>query len=298
MNSVNLNSRVVQWLTLFVLAFIWGTSFILMKKGLLSYSNQQVAAFRVFFSFIFILPYSLKHRRKLNHSNVFSILIVGVIGIAIPAILFTKAQTRIESATAGILNSFTPLSTLLIGVLFYKARIRLIHLIGICIGFTGAFGLIIQSPDDLIGSLNYYAFFVLLATMCYGINVNEVKNNLSQLKGIEITSLAFLLIGPLAGLYLLFSDFSEAVKTQDYLTNLLYIAILALFSSVIAIVIFNTLIKYTTGIFAASVTYIIPIFAVFWGILDGENIQVMDFVWILIILTGVYLVNKKRKHKK
>jgi len=113
-----------------------------------------------------------------------------------------------------------------------------------------------------------------------------------QLTSLEITSLAFLFTGPIAGVYLLFTDFTPASQTPDYLLNLAYIAILALFSSVIAVLIFNHLIKYTTTLFAASVTYIIPVFAIMWGILDGENIRLIQFFWMAIILFGVYLVNK------
>jgi drug/metabolite transporter (DMT)-like permease len=98
--------------------------------------------------------------------------------------------------------------------------------------------------------------------------------------------------GPIAGVYLLFSDLGQATQTPDYLLNLGYIALLALFSSVIAVLVFNHLIKYTSPLFAASVTYLIPFFAVMWGVADGEHLGIMQFVWIGIILAGVYLVNK------
>lgn len=296
--KIDLNKRGHQWLALLFLAFIWGTSFILMKKGLQSYSNQQVAAFRVFFSFIFILPFTLKNLGKISKQNLFSLIVVGLVGIALPALLFTTAQTKIPSSLAGMLNSFTPLSTLLVGVILYKSNVRIVNLLGIIVGLAGAIGLIMNNSVLSVENVNMNAFLVILATMCYGINVNEVKYKLQDLNGIEITALAFLFIGPLSGIYLLFSDFSKAQATPEYIQNLMYIAVLALFSSVLAVIIFNNLIKYTTGIFAASVTYIIPVFAIFWGLFDGENVSIIQIGWISIILLGVYLVNHTPRKKE
>ncbi|NOZ47553.1 MAG: EamA family transporter [Chlorobi bacterium] len=289
---VNFSKKYWQWVILLFLAFIWGTSFILMKKGLRSYSNYQVAAFRMFFSFVILIPLILKHYKKLTKENFKSILIVGFIGNGIPAILFTTAQTQITSSLAGVLNSLTPLFTIIIGILFYKAKSKWYKLLGVIIGLAGASGLVLYGKSNITNGNNWYAVFVVIATLCYGTSVNEIKARLSKLNGIEITSLAFLLVGPFAGLYLLFSDFSVALNTPHYIQNLGFVFILALFSSVIAVIIFNHLIQYTTTLFAASVTYVIPIFAVMWGLFDGETINFIQLVWIVTILLGVYLVNK------
>lgn len=288
-----LETKAGQYVLLTILAFIWGTSFILMKKGLQSFTYTQVAAFRIFISFIFLLPFIIKHIRKINKSNLKSFLIVGFVGTAIPAFLFTKAQTQIDSALAGILNSTTPLFALIIGMTIYKTSPKWYNIIGVLIGFVGAAGLMFKGETGIFDSLNWYALFIILATTCYGINVNEVKTFLSNYGGLAITSLGFLMIGPWAGIYLIFQDYSFALSTPDYLLNFFYIVLLALFSSVIALVAFNYLINYTTALVAASVTYIIPIFAIFWGILDGESLTVFQLAWMGLILGGVYLVNKK-----
>lgn len=264
----------------------------MMKKGLESYSNMQVAAFRIFFSFIFLLPFTLRHIRVIRRDNIRSLLIVGLIGFAIPAFLFTKAQTRIDSSLAGILNSLTPLFTLIAGILLYRKRTRWINIIGLLTGLLGAVALILEGNLEVLKRFNTFALFVVVATLCYGINVNEVKYKLDSLSSLQITSLAFLFTGPLAGIFLLFTDLSPAAKTPDYLMNLGYIAILALFSSVIAVLAFNHLIKHTSPLFASSVTYIIPFFAILWGIADGERVSLLQFLWIGVILLGVYLVNK------
>jgi len=292
LQKIELENKAWQWAILLFLSLIWGTSFILMKKGLASYSHTQVAAFRIFFSFVFLLPLTIKNIKVIRRDNIQSLIIVSLIGFAIPAFLFTKAQTRLDSSLAGMLNSLTPLFTLVIGLMAYRARAGWMNIVGLILGLAGAIGLMWNKDLNMLKGVNVFALFIVVATICYGINVNEIKFKLMQLTSLEITSLAFLFTGPIAGVYLLFTDFTPASQTPDYLLNLAYIAILALFSSVIAVLIFNHLIKYTTTLFAASVTYIIPVFAIMWGILDGENIRLIQFFWMAIILFGVYLVNK------
>ncbi len=279
------------------LSFIWGSSFILMKKGLRSYSHDQVAAFRIFISFLAFLPFSIKFFKKLTRENFLALFVVGFVGSTIPAFLFTKAQTNIDSALAGVLNSMTPLFTLIIGLLFYKSTARLINAVGIFLGLIGALGLIIYTTNgtQILGNVNYYGFFIIIATICYGINVNHVKYIIKDLNGLELTSLAFMLVGPFAGIYLLFTDFSKTLASDGYILDLFYIAILAVIGTVLALVIFNTLIQYTSALFGASVTYIIPIFAIMWGLFDGEKLSILQFVFMGLIFTGVYLVNKRKQ---
>ena len=290
--KIHLDNKAWQLAIILFLALIWGTSFILMKKGLESYSHTQVAAFRIFFSFVFMLPVTIKNIKVIRRDNIQSLIIVGIIGFAIPAMLFTKAQTRMDSSLAGMLNSLTPLFTLVVGLLFYRSSARWMNVVGLFMGLTGAIGLMWNGDLNILKGINVFALFIVAATICYGININEVKFKLAQLSSLQITSLAFLFTGPIAGVYLLLTDLSPASQTPDYMLNLIYIALLALFSSVIAVLIFNHLIKYTTPLFAASVTYIIPLFAIMWGMIDGESIRLVQLLWIALILMGVYLVNK------
>lgn len=292
---MDLNKKQWQWTLLFILAFIWGTSFILMKKGLHSFSNNQVASFRIFLTFLFFLPLLKSRIKKINRKNLKSLLIVGFIGNAIPAYLFTKAQTRIDSSLAGILSSLTPLFTLIIGLIIYKSHVKLINILGLLLGFIGAVGLIYKStPGGFDLSSGSYTLFVVAATFCYGISVNEIKHKLKDLDGVSIAALSFVFIGPVAGVQLLFSNLGESFSQPGALESLGYVTILSLFSSVFAVIMFNILIKYTTAIFASSVTYIIPIFAIFWGVFDGERIMMEEILWIFVILIGVYLVNKRK----
>jgi drug/metabolite transporter (DMT)-like permease len=290
---MRLDSKTSQLAALLILSIIWGSSFILMKKGLESFNNIQVAALRIFFSFLFVLPFIIRNLKVLSGKNIPSLIIVGLLGFAIPALLFTKAQTRINSSLAGMLNSLTPLFTLIVGLVLYKSRTRWTSVAGVLIGLFGASGLVMQDGLNILRGINGHALLVALATLSYGININEIKYKLEDLSSIQITSLALLFVGPVAGIYLLFSDFGTSGFPKEALMGLGYIAILALFSSVMAVWLFNHLLKFTTTLFASSVTYIIPVFAILWGISDGESIRLIQLIWIAVILLGVYLVKKQ-----
>jgi len=266
------------------LSLIWGSSFILMKKGLETFSFQQVATMRMLFAFILFLPFIIKRIKKLNKKNIGSILVVGFIGNAIPALLFTKAQTHLDSSLAGMLNTTVPLFVWILGIIFYKTKTKLLSIIGLIIGLVGSLGMIITDFRDIFGNFNMYAIYIIIATLMYAVNTNEVKHKLKDLDGISITALAFLFVGPISGFYLLFEDFSGALA----------FIILAFFSSFIAVALFNILIKNTTAIFAASVTYLIPVVAIVLGFFDGEIITIYQLLSMGIIFGGVYLINKKK----
>ena len=121
---MDLSKRHWQWILLVVLAFVWGSSFILMKKALLTFSDMQVAAFRMFVAFAVLTPYVLPNLKHLNGKVIFAFIAVGWFGNGIPAFLFAKAQTVVDSALAGMLNSLVPLFTLLLGLLFFNIKVR------------------------------------------------------------------------------------------------------------------------------------------------------------------------------
>jgi drug/metabolite transporter (DMT)-like permease len=287
-------SKWFQFLVLLLLAFIWGSSFILMKTGLKSFSNSQVAAIRIFLASLVLLPYSLKNLSKISRKNIKSLLIAGFIGSFFPAFLFTKAETRIDSSVAGMLNSMTTIFTFIVGSLFYRTSFRKNQFIGLILGLSGALGLIICNEGTLsFGPFNSYALFIVLATWFYAINGNEIKTHLSYLSGIQITSLAFLFIGPVALIYLSMTSFATVSENPDWPFHLLAIAVLGIVGTALAMILMNSLIRYSSAVFTSSVTYIIPIFAIGWGIIDGEHITALHMVFMSVILAGVYLINRK-----
>jgi drug/metabolite transporter (DMT)-like permease len=288
-------SKIIQWTVLITLAFVWGSSFILMKRGLESFSNTQVASLRLLIACLFLIPFGFPHIKLLLGKKAPFIIAVGVLGNGIPAFLFTKAQMGLSSALTGMLNSLTPLFTLLLGVAVFHMKIKFHNVLGIFIGLLGAAGLIYANTGaNLFGDFKY-ASFVVLATVLYAFSVNIIKRHLAEVPSVQIASLAFMFVGPFAGIYLFaFTDFTEVFKQAPKAwSSLGYISVLAVMGSALSVIVFNMLIKKTSAIFAASVTYIIPVFAMLWGIFDGETITFNQILFIGVILAGVYLVNKR-----
>lgn len=286
--------RWFQYSILLLLAFVWGSSFILMKIGLKSFSSNQVAAIRILTASLVLLPISIKNLKHLKRKDLKSLLIAGFIGTFIPAFLFTKAQTRIDSSLAGMLNSITPVFAMIVGILFYKAKTGWMQITGLILGLLGAVWLISLGEGVSIGNINTYAFFIVLATIFYGINVNVIKSTLTHLTGAQITSLSFMFLWPVALVYLLSTDFDPVFQNTKWPLHLLAITALGIIGTAIAMLLMNSLIRYTSAVFATSVTYIIPIFAIGWGILDGEQITLLHIACMTVIMLGVYLINQRK----
>jgi drug/metabolite transporter (DMT)-like permease len=279
--------KIWHWLVLVTLSLIWGTSYILMKRGLESFSTYQIASLRMLISGVCMIPVSLRHVKKISRENIWSLLLIGFLGSGIPSFLFPLAQTRIDSSVAGMLNSISPVFTLVIGILLYKRKVIKSQVAGIFLGLTGAIGLLYSGSF----SINIYGLFVVLATILYGFSSNEVSR-VKGLNGLQITSLSFLIMIPAALILLLSTDINTALHTDNAFRNLGYIAILSVVGSAVALAIFYLLIRDTSPVFAAMVTYFIPIVATLWGIADGEKITSSMLVSVALIFSGVYLINR------
>jgi drug/metabolite transporter (DMT)-like permease len=276
-----------HWLALILLSLIWGTSYILMKKGLESFSPLQVGALRIVITFICLLPVALKHFNHLNKTNILSVIIIGLFGSVIPAFLFPLAETKISSSLAGMLNSMSPVFTLLFGITIYKRKLIKTQIAGVFLGLLGATGLLYTGSF----TFNIFGLFVVLATILSGISSNEVSH-VKELNGIKITALSFFVTSPVAIIYLLFSDLSAPMHTENWVRNLCFIGILAILGSAIALVIYYLLIRDTSPIFGSSVTYFIPVVATLWGLADNEHFSSSMLVSVIFIFAGVFIINK------
>ena len=285
--------KVWHWLALLILSVIWGTSYILMKKGLESFSPYQVGALRIVITFVCLLPIALKHFHHLNKTNILSIIIIGLSGSVIPAFLFPLAETKISSSLAGMLNSLSPVFTMVLGITIYKRKAIRTQIAGVFLGLLGAAGLLYTGSF----TFNIYGLLVVLATILSGISSNEVSK-IKELNGIKITALSFFVTSPFAIIYLLFSDLSVPIHTENWVRNLSFIGILAVLGSAIALVIYYLLIRDTSPIFASSVTYFIPIVATLWGFADNEQFYSSMLISIIFIFAGVFIINRPDFNKK
>ena len=289
--------RWFQLTMLMVLAFIWGSSFILMKIGLKSFSPDQAGALRILLASLALLPLSLKQLPNLKKKDIPSLLVAGFIGSFFPAFLFMIAETRIESSLAGMLNSLTPVFTLVVGLLFYRTAFKPMQAAGLLLGLAGATGLILAGDGFRLGTVNSYAFLIVLATCFYAISMNQIKTRLPHLTGIQVTSLSFLFIGPAALIYLLSTNISEVGGHPGWPLHLLALATLGIIGTAIAQLVMNSLIRHSSAVAASSVTYVIPIFAIMWGVIDGEKVSALHLICMGFILSGVYLISRKGKAK-
>jgi drug/metabolite transporter (DMT)-like permease len=293
MQPATKNDEKLAWGLLVLLALIWGTSFILMKKGLTVFTPGQVAAYRIVVAFLIFLPWAIGGWRQVPPAKWKYIIVAGILGNLIPAFLFTNAQMQMESSVAGILNTLTPIFTFLVSVLFFGQPAKKWQMVGLALGFAGAVGLSFVAAGGQVGTFNAHALLILVATICYGISVNTISKYLAGVKSLIISASAMLVVGPLALAHLLSGDFVDRVPVSPQSWAAFgYITVLGVLSTALGLLLFNKLVKITSPVFASAVTYIIPIFALGWGLLDGEHLTYLHLLGMTLIVAGVYAVNK------
>lgn len=286
----------LKWIYLILLSLVWGSSFILIKKGLIGLTPLQLGSFRIIFAALFLILVGSKSILKLKKEQWKWIIISGFLGSFFPAYLFAFAETEVDSAVASILNATTPLMTLIFGVLFFRMLFTQNKIVGVIVGLLGALGLILSgaqvNPDQ-----NYlYSFLIIIAAGCYAMNVNIIKKYMYDISALGIAAGNFLVLLIPAFVVLLLTNFSFADITVDPQVKLsiLFVLILGVVGTGIALIIFNKLIQISDPVFSSSVTYTIPVVGLGWGILDGEVFSVLQLASTLVILLGVFIVNRSR----
>ena len=285
-----------KWAYLILLSIIWGSSFILIKKSLIGISPIHLGALRIIFTALFLFIVGFKSITTIPARIWKWVILSGVLGTLFPAFMFSFAQTEIDSGITSILNSLTPLNTVLLGLAIFKITTTRRQVMGVVIGLLGTVLLII-SGASLNPDQNYlYAGLIIISTAMYAANVNIIKKYLQDISPIAIAAGNFLAIIVPAFIVLLFSDFfsQDVFQAPNFQTSIVYLVILALFGTAMAKVLFNKLVQISTPVFASSVTYLMPIVAVAWGLWDGEGFSMWQVLATLIVLLGVYLSNSRK----
>lgn len=286
-----------RWFYLIVLSIIWGSSYILIKKSLGGFSAIQLWGVRVLMAGLLLMLIGFRSLRTIGRGQWKWVALSGVVGSFIPMFLFAWAETEIDSSIASILNSLVPLFTLFVGYALFRISFSLNQLAGVLVGLAGA-GLLIYLGSEVNPNQNYwYSSGVVIASFCYAINANLIKSKLQTVSPMGIATGNFLfLIVPALGVVLFSGALSTPVRQGPHFwPSMGYIALLCVFGTAIAKVMFNRLIQISTPVFSVSVTYLIPVVGVVWGILDGERFSAGQFGAATLILLGVYLVNKMKK---
>ncbi len=288
------NTRSTSIFLLVILALIWGTSFILIKQGLKVFAPDEVGSMRVVAASLFLFPVALIHIRTLKTGDYWKLFVSGMMGIFIPAFLFATAQTRMDSSVAGILNTLTPLFTMIVGAVLFGQKFTGYAILGIILGFAGT--VLLSFSTGVTFGFNSFSLLIVLACFLYASNLNFIKYNIPKLSSVAITSVSLMLIGPLALIYLFgFTPFTEKFSTHDDAWRAFgFIVLLGFMSTAMATILFNKLVKLSTPLFASSVTYLMPIVVVTWGVVDGEALQTNHFPGMAAVIGGVYLANRRR----
>lgn len=288
-----MENKNLRFVYLTILALVWGSSFILIKRGLVGLNPFQLGALRMVFAAIFLLIIGYKSIAKIQKHHWKYLALTGLLGTFFPVFLFSVAQTQISSAISAILNSLTPLNTLILGIVFFGIDFQRRQIWGVFIGLAGSALLIIYGAIENPNANYYYALLLIIASFCYAVNVNLIKIHLSDLNPLSITTGNFvvLLVPALTVLY--FSDFWSAIEQESTQDVIVYILVLGIVGTALANILFFKLIKISSPVFASSVTYLIPVVAFLWGLLDNESLTLIQLLGAVIILGGVYLSAKK-----
>ena len=288
-----MNARQLKWVYLMILALIWGSSFILIKKGLVGLSALQLGSLRILFAAVFLLLIGFKSLMKIPKQKWKYIALTSMFGTFIPAYLFAIAETEIDSSITAILNSLTPLNTLILGAVAFGINFKKNQVWGVFIGLVGSMFLVFNGAINHPEQNYYYAILVIIASICYAVNVNLLKKYLHDLSPLSITTGNFAFLVMPTFLILIFSGFFEVIHVATVQHSILFIMVLGVVGTGVANILFFKLIQMSSPVFATSVTYLIPIVAFFWGLLDNEMLTPVQFFGAFIILIGVYLSAKK-----
>lgn len=290
-----MNKHNTKWFYLIILSFIWGSSYILIKKSLLGFSPLQLGSLRIIITAFVLFVLGFNSLKKIPKNKWKWILATGYIGSFFPSFLFAFAQTEIDSGVTAILNSLTPLATLVIGLIFFKFLINTKQIAGIFIGLIGSLLLIYQGSSINPQQNFLFVVFILIASIFYAISLNLLKAHLQDVSATGIAVGNFLCILPPAFIILFFTDLKivDFKVNQDVQNAIFYVVVLSVFGSAFAKILFNKLIQISSPIFASSITYTLPIVAIMWGLVDGETISLGQFFSTGLILIGVFLANKK-----
>jgi drug/metabolite transporter (DMT)-like permease len=288
-----MDAKQLKWAYLLVLSLIWGSSFILIKRGLVGLTAIQVGSFRIIFAALFLLIVGFRSLKKISRKQWKFVAITSFFGTFTPAFLFAIAETEVDSSIVAILNSLTPLNTLILGILIFGIQFQKRQVLGVFVGLIGCLLLVLSGASSHPGQNYYYVILVVIATLCYAVNVNLIKKYLSDLNSLSITTGNFAVLLIPALIILSTTDFSQRIHIEATQHSVLFVMILGILGTGIANVLFFKLIQISSPVFATSVTYLIPIVAFFWGLLDNEMLTPIQFFGAFIILIGVYLSAKK-----
>lgn len=288
-----MHPKLYNWFLFLLLCFIWGSSFILMKEGLKQLSAYEVAAIRMLSAGLVLLPFAVRSFQRMQKKDLGLLVLTGILGSFIPAILFCVAETQIDSALAGMLNALTPFFVILIGAVFFQSKVAVQKIVGVLIGFSGMLLLFLSQKSGATSSNIFFAALIVVATLSYGLNVNMTNRYLKHVGSLDIAAIAFVSLIPASLAVLLYNGFAQHQLTNAaVIRSVAAASVLGIFGTAIASILFYMLLKRAGTLFSTMVTYGIPFVAIGWGLLVGETVGLIQMAGLVVILSGVYITNR------
>lgn len=286
-----------KFLVLFIIAITWGSSFILIKKTLPVFDPLQIGAFRAGISGLLLAFIGFPALRKMSRKDVFWIALSGFFGNFLVVFIFPFAQREVSSSLAGIINALDPIFTLLIGALLFGIRNKIIQYFGAIIGFAGALVLVLSSGDDSSSNHYFYIGILILGAALYAISALIIEKKLMHISSVDLASSIYTFWMLPSLLILAFSGFFTKIDfTQSQiLESLGYLIFLTVISTTLVMFLFFKLVQDTSAVFASTISLLLPVVAVIWGILDGEKFTLWYALGGLLILIGVYFIRDKKQ---
>lgn len=289
-----MNADKEKWLLLIILSVIWGSSFILIKKSLDHFSPYQVGALRVLIAGIILMPVAISKYRLFPKRHLKWLILAAFTGNFIPMFLFPIAETQISSSIAGIINSMMPIFVIIVGALIWKFETTKRQMTGVFISFTGVC-LLAFGGDDSTQFKIFPILLLLLATLCYAMSTTTVKSKLMDVSSTVLSAFVFSFVLFLPSLIALLSTgfVSQFTFTKENMIGLGFVSLLSVFGTGLAMMMNYRLLKVSTPLFASTVTLLMPIVAIIWGVLDGEKLTTVQFAGTIVIIGGLIFLRAK-----
>lgn len=288
----NTKSNLISWSIFIFLSLVWGSSFKLMKVGMNDLSSYEVASLRILSAGLILLPVTIKHIRTLTPYQIWIVILSGILGNLAPAYFFCIAETKIDSSTAGIINSLMPIFIIFIGKVFFDLKVNNKKIIGVMIAFLGLSALLISKSKADISNI-FYLLVATAATLSHGINANVVGKNLKDITSIKIISVGMTILSIPCLMVLFYTGYFNKISTRpEFIISTSASLFLGIFGTAVASALYYILIKRAGSVFASLVTNTMPIVAIFWGVLSGESITISQILCFIVIMSGIYYTNK------
>ena len=287
-------------LEMFLLSAVWGASFILIRLSGDDLPPVWVAFGRLLFGSMLLWIVLAAGRHKMPPLRTLApLFVVALLNNALPFCLFAWGERTVPSSIAGILNATTPIWALLIGLATGGARATRLTAAGVVLGFLGVLGVVYGHSSGIAaasgsGGFLLGALAISIATLSYGAGAVSAKRWLQGVQPVVIATLQL----SLAGLALLPIALIGPHPTALHFKSVAAIIVLGVLGTGLAYLIFFRLLATISPTRTVAVTYVLPIWGLFWGFLAGEQIHWTALAGVAVVLAGLLLLNVRTQPKQ